>query len=161
GAGSEDLKNYANCGMTFCDIENIHEMRASLDRLRTLCEAKDEDKFYSLLQQTRWLDHIRLILASSLQIVHYIEELKEPVVIHCSDGWDRTTQLSAIAQLLMDPYYRTIKGFRVLIQKEWLAFGHKFNDRYADATVIAGQHEERSPVFIQFIDCVWQIAQQF
>lgn len=62
---------------------------------------------------------------------------------------------------MMDPYYRTMAGFRVLIEKEWLAFGDKFNDRYGDADVIASAHEERSPVFTQFIDCVWQLTSQF
>lgn len=62
--------------------------------------------------------------------------------------------------LMLDQYYRTIKGFQVLIEKEWLSFGHKFqqrighgNDHHSDA--------DRSPVFLQFIDCVWQISQQF
>jgi len=51
------------------------------------------------------------------------------VLIHCSDGWDRTSQLSALAQLLLDPYYRTIEGFIVLVEKDWLAFGHQFQHR--------------------------------
>ena len=35
------------------------------------------------------------------------------VLVHCSDGWDRTSQLTALSQLMMDPYYRTVLGFKV------------------------------------------------
>lgn len=48
------------------------------------------------------------------------------MLVHCSDGWDRTAQLTALSMLMLDPYYRTIKGFEVLIEKEWMSFGHKF-----------------------------------
>lgn len=36
------------------------------------------------------------------------------VLVHCSDGWDRTSQLTSLAQLMMDYYYRTINGFMVI-----------------------------------------------
>lgn len=31
------------------------------------------------------------------------------VLLHCSDGWDRTAQISSIVKLLIDPFYRTIE----------------------------------------------------
>ena len=49
---------------------------------------------------------------------------------------------------------------QVLIEKEWLSFGHKFSNRIGHGD---DRHNdsERSPVFLQFIDCVWQVSQQF
>ena len=35
------------------------------------------------------------------------------VLVHCSDGWDRTSQLTSLSQLMMDPYYCTLDGFKV------------------------------------------------
>jgi len=39
---------------------------------------------------------------------------------------DRTAQICGVTQILLDPYFRTIEGFATLIEKEWCAFGHKF-----------------------------------
>jgi hypothetical protein len=50
-------------------------------------------------------------------------------LVHCSDGWDRTSQLCSLAQIIIDPYYRTIKGFMVLVEKDWIYFGHQFAKR--------------------------------
>jgi len=65
-----------------------------------------------------------------------------------------------MAQLFMDPYFRTLRGFCGLIAKDWLAFGHQFQHRvgHADAKY---DDSQRSPVFLQFLDCVWQLVDQF
>jgi myotubularin-related protein 1/2 len=49
-------------------------------------------------------------------------------------------------------------GFAVLIEKDWVHFGHQFAVRNG----IANQNEkERSPIFIQFLDTVHQIFNQY
>ncbi|KUF89327.1 hypothetical protein AM588_10005570 [Phytophthora nicotianae] len=83
------------------------------------------------------------------------------VMIHCSDGWDRTPQLTAMVQLLLDPYYRTVRGLLCLIEKEWCSFGHLFRYRYGHGEGPGQQElEEQSPVFIQWLDALWQIWRQ-
>ena len=51
------------------------------------------------------------------------------VLVHCSDGCDRTTQLCSLVQIMLDPYFRTFAGFQVLVEKEWISFGHQFQLR--------------------------------
>jgi hypothetical protein len=47
------------------------------------------------------------------------------VLIHCSDGWDRTSQLTSLSQLLMDPYFRTVEGFKVCSAAGYFVVQHK------------------------------------
>ena len=37
--------------------------------------------------------------------------------------------MTSLAQLVLDPYYRSFAGFKTLIEKEWFCFGLKFEDR--------------------------------
>jgi hypothetical protein len=57
-------------------------------------------------------------------MVELIDRKNCSVVTHCSDGWDRTSQIVALAELLLDPFYRSIRGFEILLEKDWLSFGH-------------------------------------
>jgi len=80
------------------------------------------------------------------------------VLVHCSDGWDRTAQIVALAELLMDPFFRTLKGFMVLVEKEWIAFGHQFARRCGHGEDRMNfSDSQRSPIFLQWIECVWHV----
>ncbi|EDO44480.1 predicted protein [Nematostella vectensis] len=161
GGGYETEENYQNTEVIFLDIANIHVMRESLRKLKDICFPNiDDTHWLTNLENTKWLDHIKMIMAGAVRIADAVDRCRTSVVVHCSDGWDRTPQLTALAMLLMDPYYRTIIGFEVLIEKEWLSFGHKFNQRYGHGDKNHAD-DQRSPVFLQFIDCVWQVTRQF
>lgn len=49
------------------------------------------------------------VLQGSVEVAECLNR-GEAVLIHCSDGWDRTSQLSSLGQLFLDPYFRTFKG---------------------------------------------------
>lgn len=115
--------------------------------------------FWPNLESSDWYEFIHRMLKYSSEIAEKIASNKS-VLIHCSDGWDRTAQLAAISQMLIDPYYRTIEGFAVLIEKDWLSFGHQFGLR--NGIYLKEQNEDqRSPIFLQFLDCVHQLLHQF
>jgi len=50
-----------------------------------------------------------------------------------------------------------VKGFRELIEMDWVEFGHKFADRNG---VVNGDANERAPVFLQWLDGVHQVVEQ-
>ena len=81
------------------------------------------------------------------------------VLVHCSDGWDRTPQITVLALMMLEPKFRTIDGFLTLLQKEWVDFGHKFDERCGHTDESAA--DQRSPVFLLFVDCCYQLLRQF
>eukprot|EP00615_Pteridomonas_danica_P012514 CAMPEP_0114373072 /NCGR_PEP_ID=MMETSP0101-20121206/34607_1 /TAXON_ID=38822 ORGANISM="Pteridomonas danica, Strain PT" /NCGR_SAMPLE_ID=MMETSP0101 /ASSEMBLY_ACC=CAM_ASM_000211 /LENGTH=336 /DNA_ID=CAMNT_0001526161 /DNA_START=380 /DNA_END=1388 /DNA_ORIENTATION=+ len=124
GKGFEDINDMPGlASIDFMDIGNIHTMRNSLALHKDDSERCED-------------------------IAHAVDS-GSPVLVHCSDGWDRTSQLSALGQILLDPYYRTFNGFARLVEKDFCSFGHMFGRR-SDY-----KSSEYSPIFLQFIDCVW------
>jgi len=161
GGGYEEVSFYDDTEFEFLDIHNIHVMRESLRKVKEVCfPTIDDKKLLSNIDNTQWLHHLRCILNGAIRILEKVNDRGCSVIVHCSDGWDRTAQLTSLTMLLMDPYYRTLEGFQVLIEKEWLSFGHKFAHRIGHWE---DKHNgnERSPVFLQFVDCVWQVTMQF
>lgn len=161
GKGYEDERNYTNMRLVTFDIDNIHVMRQSQQKLlEAVTKTTSITDYIKTLDSSGWLKHVRSIIECGIFIADALAKGMS-CVVHCSDGWDRTSQVVAVAQLILDPFYRTIHGFQVLVEKDWLAFGHKFDDRCAH---LGAQNDEAlkeiSPVFTQFLDCVWQLLQQ-
>ncbi|KAF5537981.1 myotubularin related 1 [Fusarium phyllophilum] len=166
GMGSENMDKYKFARKIFLSIENIHVMRSSLNKVIDALKDADISPLppnRELLHQSGWLRHIHDVLDGSAIIARQIGINHSHVLIHCSDGWDRTSQLSALAQIMLDPYYRTIEGFIVLVEKDWLSFGHMFRlrsghlnhedwftvqrDAFAGSKVQPGENDGRGDAF--------------
>ncbi len=206
GAGTENMDHYKDCKKAYLGIDNIHSMRDSLNKVvEVLSESEALAASVSgdipgtsastipvdrqALRRSGWLRYQVAILEGTLLIVRNIHVNHSHVLIHCSDGWDRTGQLSAASQLCLDPFYRTMRGFQILIEKDFVSFGHKFLDRsghlssekffvapmdVAGSSDVAqalftsvqnrfsGNHHlrETSPVFHQFLEAVRNIQRQ-
>ncbi|KYQ91113.1 myotubularin-related protein [Tieghemostelium lacteum] len=161
GAGFELIGNYPGCVIEFLGIPNIHSMRHSLLKFKEVCSSsiQDEDHWYSNIESSGWMEYTKLLLQASTRVVKIIHMQHSNVLIHCSDGWDRTSQMCSLAEILLDPFYRTIRGFQILIEKDWLSFGYKFAQRHGQ---INGKDEdERSPIFYQFFEALYQLLLQF
>uniref|UniRef100_A0A8D3BB81 Myotubularin phosphatase domain-containing protein n=1 Tax=Scophthalmus maximus TaxID=52904 RepID=A0A8D3BB81_SCOMX len=160
GKGYENEDNYSNIRFQFVGIENIHVMRTSLQKLMEVVGTRSLSMSDYLvgLESSGWLRHIKAVVDAAIFLTKAVTLEGASVLVHCSDGWDRTAQVCSLGALLMDPYYRTIKGFMVLIEKDWISFGHKFADR---CDQLDGDPKEVSPIFTQFLECVWQLSEQF
>ena len=163
GGGLENTKYYTSCELQFCDIDNIHAVRDAITEMYKLGQTPgvltSPQRWNTALEATNWLQLSSNILQAVNGIVEKILVQKCNVLVHCTDGWDRTAQLCGLAQILLDGRFRTIRGFQALVEKDWLAFGHMFARRM-------GHHnkdhkdDQRSPIFIQFLDLVRMLIVQ-
>eukprot|EP00756_Hemistasia_phaeocysticola_P027555 Hpha_TRINITY_DN16124_c2_g1::TRINITY_DN16124_c2_g1_i2::g.3245::m.3245/K18083/MTMR6_7_8; myotubularin-related protein 6/7/8 len=157
GGGHEMEGVYMQTRVVHEKLENMHVIAGSLDKLQGLAlsgpdgkpllaegpsvqDEKDRlfvqqtdgqarDPYLQQLHETNWVQYINLLIKAALDVVKIIHAWSKPVLLHCSDGWDRTPQISSLAQILLDPFYRTFDGFATLVEKEWVAMGHKFRSR--------------------------------
>ena len=170
--GTENAAAYVNTELIHCNIDNIHVMRGSYEALGELVAPSAQSEtlmsenvggagFFQKLEDCGWLRYIHLLLLSCVRIASKIHLEGSSCLVHCSDGWDRTAQLCSITQIMLDPYFRTLDGIATLIEKEWCSFGFKFNERCGHHADYGHKSSERSPIFVQFLDSLYQICHQF
>lgn len=177
GAGVESRDHgYETCHVEHQDMPNIHAVSASFAQLGELCSsglhraaAATKPSWLKDLESTGWFEQLGYLLAAAERLVVAMGVDRISCLVHCSDGWDRTTQLVSLAAMLMDPYYRTVAGFSVLVEREWVRMGHQFSERsghriyssHVGATSAVTEQKDVSPIFVQWLDAVWQVTRQF
>lgn len=223
GGGTENMDYYNFNDTTkriFLGIDNIHVMSNAMNNLvdgflsDTIVINNGQTLSPNMINKKAifWLKSVKLILSGVDTLVKSIILNSSNLLVHCSDGWDRTAQVVSLIQICIDPFYRTIDGFMVLIEKDWCSFGHKFNERcghlssneffqdedifninnklnntlntltnlnsknsgrtdiFNDNTIINDFENKNSknnsnikfisPIFQQFLDCVYQLLEQ-
>ncbi|CAG8539992.1 10977_t:CDS:2 [Diversispora eburnea] len=172
GGGYEKTEHYPpNTTLQFLGLPNIHVISASHTALlRAINTNASSSNWYSVLENTGWLGHVADLLRAAGGkdgVIGKLVDEDASVLVHCTDGWDRTTQL----------------GLQVLIEKEWIAFGHPFrsrsdlpcdlrnNDIMSHAKGKSSSLRSRkeppqlppapAPVFLLFLTCLHHLLQQF
>lgn len=121
------------------------------------------DKWLAKLENSSWLSHIKDVLSSACLVSQCLDKDGNSVLVHGSEGMDSTLQVCSLAQVILNPDCRTIHGFEALIEREWLQAGHPFATRckHSAYTMSSTRTKEQAPIFLVFLDCVYQIFNQF
>uniref|UniRef100_A0A8C4Q6W6 SET binding factor 1 n=1 Tax=Eptatretus burgeri TaxID=7764 RepID=A0A8C4Q6W6_EPTBU len=140
---------------------DVPDLRASFRKLLRACvpPTSPTTSFLVAVEESGWLLQVHgKLLKLSLSVAKLLEA-GSSVIVGLEDGWDATTQVVCLAQLLSESYYRTLDGFRTLLTKEWFAFGHRF--AYYSGLLSSQPRFCLTPVFLIFLDCVHQVCRQF
>jgi len=162
-AVAKNIKFEPTCKCCFvaAEVHDTYQIKVSFSKLLKICcpsSQNDSENFNRDLEESKWLHQISNILQLSCSVANLIEIQGSSCLITFSDGSDATCQITSLAQLMLDPYYRSIEGFKILVEKEWLAFGYRFAHR---GNHIVSFQSGLSPFFLQFLDAVYQIMTQY
>lgn len=158
------VDSFRNCDFIPVDFFEVRHIKASFKKLMRACvpsapPSSAEHSLYKGVEDSEWLLQVQNVMQLAGAVVDLLDVQGSSVMICLEDGWDVTTQVVSVAQILLDPYYRTMEGFKALVEKEWLSCGHRFTHRSNQTA--ANQASGFAAIFLQFLDIVHQIHRQF
>eukprot|EP01133_Synstelium_polycarpum_P006574 gene6574-7630_t len=150
---------YPQCRFVHLGLDTADLVRANYARLVDLCTSSaptdaGKQRWLSSLAATEWLGSVCSTLRASLRVAEMLMSGRSSI-IQSGEGHESDELLvSSLAQLVLDPFYRTFRGLQVLVQKEWCAFGYAFGAQF--------KANSQGPVgFVLFCDAVIQLIHQY
>uniref|UniRef100_A0AAY4CVQ6 Myotubularin phosphatase domain-containing protein n=1 Tax=Denticeps clupeoides TaxID=299321 RepID=A0AAY4CVQ6_9TELE len=143
-------------------LPSIQEVQAALIKLRQSCVIEpfeeSEEKWLSSMENSRWTEYVRAFLRHAVEVVYMLEGKRVSVSLQEEEDRDLCCVVASLVQLMLDPHCRSLVGFQALVQKEWVMAGHRFLDR---CNHLKKNDKEEAPLFLLFLDCVWQLMNQY
>jgi len=138
-------------------LPSVADLRESLASLAVACNDPTSEKWISRLSSARWLSYVKDVLNAACLVSQLVEREQSPVTVLEHHSVDMSLVLVCLAQIILNPDSRTLHGFEALIEREWIQGGHPFWSRHSGSTA----EKETGPVFLIFLDAVFQIYTQF
>ncbi|CAH1133961.1 unnamed protein product [Ceutorhynchus assimilis] len=167
GGGTEPDGHYTQWNKICKNLDKLVKCDGSvLEHFSKLIEACNDpnistDKWLSRLEGSHWLTHVQNVLSSSCLVAQCLDKEGVSVLVHGSSGLDATLLITAVAQVILNPDCRTVRGLQALIEREFLQAGHPFQTRHAKFCYSSSKNKNLQPTFLLFLDCVHQLHYQF
>ncbi|NXD54682.1 MTMR9 protein, partial [Corvus moneduloides] len=191
GGGTEPKSSYPQWRRLHRALDRGRALQESFIRLVEACSdpSLSMDRWLSRLESSRWLGHVKAALSTACLAAQCLDREDSNVLVHGAEGTDTTLLVTALAQLILDPSCRTLEGFQGLLEREWIEVraaiprgvgmpgwlsaltpypplgvpqaGHPFQLRCARSASSHARGKQEAPLFLLFLDCVWQLSRQF
>uniref|UniRef100_A0A8C0ELA5 Myotubularin phosphatase domain-containing protein n=1 Tax=Bubo bubo TaxID=30461 RepID=A0A8C0ELA5_BUBBB len=157
GGGTEPKSSYPQ----WRRLHRGRPLQESFIKLVDACNdtAINMDRWLNRLESCRWLSHVKAALSTACLAAQCMDREEANVLVHGAEGTDTTLLVTALAQ----PGCATPPlPFTSMIPPGGSPqAGHPFHLRCARSAYSHARLKQEAPLFLLFLDCVWQLSRQF
>ncbi|CAG9864397.1 unnamed protein product [Phyllotreta striolata] len=163
GGGTEPESYYNQWKKVYKPLDKISKCDGSvlehLSKFIETCLDTNSDKWLS--KSINWLNHVQNALNAACLVAQCLDKDGASVLVHGANGQDSTLIVTSLAQVILNPDCRTVRGLQALIEREWLQAGHPFRTRHQRFCFATARTKGIQPTFLIFLDCLQQLCYQF